>query len=33
MPAEGYIRTVDRTPIEYLVKPVTDYFNRAFREE
>ncbi|MEL6585938.1 MAG: HlyD family type I secretion periplasmic adaptor subunit [Pseudomonadota bacterium] len=32
MPVEAYLRTEDRTPIEYLVKPLTDYFNRAFRE-
>ncbi len=32
MPVEAYIRTGDRTPIAYLVKPLTDYFTRAFRE-
>src|SRR6056297_4302159 len=32
MPAEAYIRTADRTPIAYLVKPLTDYFTKAFRE-
>ena len=32
MPVESYIRTVDRTPFEYLTKPLADYFNRAFRE-
>ncbi|WP_422025231.1 HlyD family type I secretion periplasmic adaptor subunit [Roseovarius sp.] len=32
MPVEAYIRTADRTPIAYLVKPLTDYFNKAFRE-
>ncbi|WP_300056639.1 HlyD family type I secretion periplasmic adaptor subunit [uncultured Roseobacter sp.] len=32
MPVEAYIKTGDRTPIAYLVKPVTDYFARAFRE-
>jgi len=32
MPVEAYIRTVDRSPLVYLVKPLTDYFNRAFRE-
>jgi len=32
MPAEVYIRTADRTPIAYLVKPLTDYFTKAFRE-
>ncbi len=32
MPVEAYLRTDDRTPLAYLVKPLTDYFNRAFRE-
>jgi HlyD family type I secretion membrane fusion protein len=32
MPVEAFIRTDDRTPLEYLVKPMSDYFNRAFRE-
>ena len=32
MPVEAFIRTEDRTPISYLTKPLTDYFNRAFRE-
>lgn len=32
MPVEAFIRTMDRTPLEYLVKPLSDYFNRAFRE-
>ncbi|MEM8848591.1 MAG: HlyD family type I secretion periplasmic adaptor subunit [Pseudomonadota bacterium] len=32
MPVEAYLRTDDRTPLGYLVKPLTDYFNRAFRE-
>ena len=32
MPVEAYIRTSDRTPLGYLVKPLADYFNRAFRE-
>ncbi|MEM9796188.1 MAG: HlyD family type I secretion periplasmic adaptor subunit [Pseudomonadota bacterium] len=32
MPVEAYLRTEDRTPLAYLVKPLTDYFNRAFRE-
>jgi HlyD family type I secretion membrane fusion protein len=32
MPVEAFIRTDDRTPLEYLVKPMADYFNRAFRE-
>ena len=32
MPVETYIRTHDRTPLAYLVSPLTNYFNRAFRE-
>ncbi|MGA9435349.1 MAG: HlyD family type I secretion periplasmic adaptor subunit [Roseobacter sp.] len=32
MPVEAFIRTGDRTPIAYLVKPLADYFSRAFRE-
>lgn len=32
MPVEAFIKTGDRTPIAYLVKPVADYFTRAFRE-
>lgn len=32
MPVEAYIRTDDRTPLGYLIKPLADYFNRAFRE-
>ena len=33
MPVEVFISTQDRTFIEYLVKPIEDSFNRAFREE
>jgi HlyD family secretion protein len=32
MPVEAFIRTEDRTPISYLLKPLATYFNRAFRE-
>lgn len=32
MPVEAFIRTEDRTPLAYLLKPFTDYFSRAFRE-
>jgi len=32
MPVEAFIRTEDRTPLTYLLRPLTDYFNRAFRE-
>jgi HlyD family secretion protein len=31
MPVEAFIRTADRTPIAFLVKPLTDYFAKAFR--
>ncbi len=33
MPVEVYIQTGVRTPVSYLLKPITDYFNRAMREE
>ncbi len=32
MPVEAFIRTEDRSPLTYLVKPFTDYFAQAFRE-
>ena len=32
MPVEAFIRTEDRSPLAYLVKPLTDYFTKAFRE-
>lgn len=32
MPVEAFIKTGDRTPMAYLLKPFTDYFQRAFRE-
>ncbi|MEM6323262.1 MAG: HlyD family type I secretion periplasmic adaptor subunit [Pseudomonadota bacterium] len=32
MPVEAFLRTADRTPLAYLVKPLTDYFVKAFRE-
>ncbi|WP_138466395.1 HlyD family type I secretion periplasmic adaptor subunit [Poseidonocella sp. HB161398] len=32
MPVEAYMRTSDRSPLAYLLKPFADYFNRAFRE-
>lgn len=32
MPVEAFIRTEDRTPLAYLVKPLSDYFAKAFRE-
>jgi HlyD family secretion protein len=32
MPVEAFIKTGERSPLTYLLKPMTDYFNRAFRE-
>lgn len=32
MPVEAFIKTAERSPLSYLVKPLADYFNRAFRE-
>ena len=32
MPVEAFLRTEDRTPLAYLVKPLMDYFTKAFRE-
>ncbi|MEM5469072.1 HlyD family type I secretion periplasmic adaptor subunit [Celeribacter marinus] len=32
MPVEAFMSTGERTPLAYLTKPLTDYFNRAFRE-
>lgn len=33
MPVEAHIRTVERTPISYLMKPLADQLERAMREE
>ena len=33
MPVQAFIRTNDRTPLAYLVKPFSDYFAKAFREK
>ena len=33
MPVEVYLRTGERSPLGYLVKPLSDYFTRALREE
>lgn len=33
MPVEAHIRTGERTPLSFLVKPLTDYFSRSLREE
>lgn len=32
MPVEAFLRTSARTPLQYLTKPLTDYFAKAFRE-
>lgn len=32
MPVEAFLRTQDRSPLGYLVKPMADYFTKAFRE-
>ena len=32
MPVEAFIKTGDRTPMAYMIKPFTDYFAKAFRE-
>ncbi len=32
MPVEAFVRTDDRSPLDYLVKPLSDYFTKAFRE-
>lgn len=33
MPVEVFIKTGDRSPLKYIVKPLAGYFYRAFREE
>jgi len=33
MPTEVHLRTGERSPLSYLVKPLSDYFSRALREE
>jgi len=32
MPVEVYIRTQDRTPLDYLLKPLHEQIARTFRE-
>lgn len=32
MPVEAFVRTADQSPLDYLIKPLADYFARAFRE-
>ncbi len=32
MPVDAFIRTQDRTPLAYLLSPLTNYFEKAFRD-
>jgi HlyD family secretion protein len=32
MPVDAFIKTGDRSPLTYLLKPVMDYFARSWRE-
>ena len=32
MPVEAFLTTQERSPMDYLLKPLTDYFAKAFRE-
>lgn len=32
MPVEAFITTESRSPVSYVMKPLTDYFSRAFRD-
>lgn len=32
MPVQAFLKTSDRTPLNYLLKPLADYFIKAFRE-
>ena len=32
MPVDAFIKTGDRSPLTYLLKPVTDYFVKSWRE-
>ena len=32
MPVDTFIKTGDRSPLTYLLKPVTDYFAKSWRE-
>lgn len=31
MPVEAFIKTAERSPLSFMIKPFTDYFSRAFR--
>jgi HlyD family type I secretion membrane fusion protein len=32
MPVEAFVRTATRSPMDYFLKPIADYFAKAFRE-
>ena len=32
MPVEAFIRTEERSPLDYFLKPIADFFAKAFRE-
>jgi HlyD family secretion protein len=32
MQADVFVRTEDRTPLEFIIKPLQDQFAKAFRE-
>jgi HlyD family secretion protein len=32
MPVEAFLATQERSPMDYLIKPLADYFAKAFRE-
>jgi len=32
VPVDAFIKTGDRSPLTYLLKPVTDYFIKSWRE-
>lgn len=32
MPVDAFVRTADRSPLNYLIKPLADYFTKAFRD-
>jgi len=32
MPVEAFVRTADRSPLDFFIKPLADYFTKAFRE-
>jgi len=32
MPVGAFVRTAERSPVDFLIKPLADYFTKAFRE-